>query len=110
MRRDAKARRVTPRRWACAAPGTRVVVRSDSTYTLDSLMAAHEPHPKALNAGLIATIRRRMKTRGNISFEHVRGHSGEPGNERADVLAGEARLDESRGRWLRSQMTTSEER
>lgn len=81
-----------------------LLVRSDSMYTLDSLMAAYDPHPTAPNARLITTIRQRMARRGNVSFEHVKAHSGEPGNERADVLAGDARLNATRGAWLRKLM------
>lgn len=84
--------------------GRHLVVRSDSMYTLNSLMAAYDPHPTAPNTQVITTIRRRMAKRGKVSFEHVKGHSGEPGNERADVLAGDARLNPKRGVYLRRQM------
>lgn len=70
----------------------RLLVRTDSMYTIESLTALLNPHPRAPNAELITTIRGRLAQRGRVWFDHVKGHSGEMGNERADVLAGRARL------------------
>lgn len=69
-----------------------LLIRTDSMYCIDSLTSAYDAHPMAPNAELINVIRDRMAKRGHVDFEHVKGHRGEPGNERADVLAGLARL------------------
>lgn len=68
-----------------------LVVRTDSMYTIGALEAAEDPHPKAPNAELITNVRGALRTRTG-RFEHVRGHSGVFGNERADRLASLARL------------------
>lgn len=75
-------------------PGWRarpLVVRTDSMYTIDALTAPAAPPLGRPNARLISVTRGLMVGR-TVRFEHVRGHSGEPGNERADELAGLARL------------------
>lgn len=76
-------------------------VRTDSMYCIDALRAAYDPHPRATNATLITAIRARIAERpGRVYFFHVRGHTGEPGNTRADQLAGRARraiVDARRG-------------
>lgn len=80
--------------WATSAGQMRmrrVEIRTDSMYCITSLRAPYDPHPTACNAPLITAIRRRIEARGGVTFEHVRGHSGEPGNTRADQLAGRAR-------------------
>lgn len=80
--------------WMCGTRQTRsrpLEVRSDSLYTIDSLVAPYDPHPLASNAELITVIRRRIAVRGGVTFQHVHGHRGELGNERADELAGLAR-------------------
>lgn len=68
-----------------------LVVRSDSMYAIGAMTAPCNPAPERPNARLIAITRRLLAGRC-VRFEHVRGHSGEPGNERADKLAGLARL------------------
>lgn len=68
-----------------------LVVRSDSMYAIGAMTSTHNPSPERPNAKLIAIARRLLVGR-DVRFEHVRGHSGEPGNERADKLAGLARL------------------
>lgn len=81
--------------WAAGVGGMSrrpLEVRSDSLYAINALQAAEDPHPRACNAALIVAIRRRIAQRpGPVAFEHVRGHAGELGNERADWLAGRAR-------------------
>lgn len=67
------------------------VVRTDSMYTIGALTAPHETPPDRPNARLIALVRKALATR-LVRFEHVKGHSGVAGNERADKLAGLARL------------------
>lgn len=69
-----------------------LLVRTDSTYVIDALCGDVDPHPRAPNAEVIAAARRHAVARGRVWFEHVKGHTGEPGNERADVLAGLGRL------------------
>lgn len=67
-----------------------LVVRTDSMYTIGALTAPRAPAPERPNARLIAATRKLLAGRV-VRFEHVRGHSGEVGNERADELAGLAR-------------------
>lgn len=74
-------------------PGWRarpLVVRTDSMYAIGALTAPEAPAPERPNARLIIATRRLLAGR-SVRFEHVRGHAGEPGNERADFLAGLAR-------------------
>ena len=81
-----------------AGSGRRLVVRTDSMYAVGALTADAEPFPGAANAALIALVRSRLRAYpAPVSFEHVAGHSGEPGNERADALAGAARLRQLAG-------------
>lgn len=67
-----------------------LVVRTDSQYTIGALTAPADPEPWAANAKLLGLVRRAMVGRA-VQFEHVKGHAGIAGNERADVLAGLAR-------------------
>jgi ribonuclease HI len=71
--------------------GRMLVVRSDSMYAIGAMTAPRNPAPDRPNARLIAITRRLLAGR-SVRFEHVKGHSSEPGNERADKLAGLARL------------------
>lgn len=66
-----------------------LVVRTDSMYAIGAL--SREPREGAANRALILATRRLMAGR-EVRFEHVKGHSGIEGNERADELAGLARL------------------
>lgn len=77
-------------------------IRTDSTYVQGCLTAAHDPSPQRPNARVIGAARRRMRERADehgevwparrVTVHHVEGHTGEPGNDRADALAGAARL------------------
>lgn len=81
--------------WMCSAGDLRarqLLVRSDSMYAIDSFCAKRDPPIGATNREVIAATRARIRQRGGVWFEHVKGHSGNIGNERADVLAGLARL------------------
>ena len=68
--------------------GRRLVVCSDSEYTIHALSKAEDPHPQQPNARLIEVVRRMLPGSDRCAFEHVKGHSGVVGNERADTLAG----------------------
>lgn len=69
----------------------RLIVRSDSTYTINALTSEYSPREGAPNERLINIVRSLLVGR-SVTFEHVKGHSGIAGNERADELAGLARV------------------
>ena len=74
-------------------PGWRIVVRTDSLGVINWLTGSWK---RKKNLDLYPTIDPLVDSR--VRFEHVRGHSGIPGNERVDTLAVEAtrRLIEAR--------------
>lgn len=75
------------------APGLRereLLIRSDSEYAIGCATRAADPYPGAANAKLISLVRKAMRGR-RVRIEWVKGHAGDPGNERADELAGLAR-------------------
>lgn len=62
-----------------------LVIRSDSRWAIGALTRNWE---RRAHADLIERIRQDLAwRRGAVRFEHVHGHSGIPGNERADRLA-----------------------
>ena len=63
-------------------PAWRIVVRTDSLGVINWLPGAWK---RKKNLDLYPTIDPLIDTR--VRFEHVRGHSGNPGNERVDSLA-----------------------
>lgn len=76
--------------WEIPDLDRQVVVRTDSEYTMGSLTKDWHANK---NKELIADIRSELSLRGGrVQFEHVRGHAGVAGNERADQLAKEGRL------------------
>lgn len=82
--------------WLTRDMGRPLLVRADSDYAIKSLTKAWDPWPTQPNAKLIATTRAAMVGR-EVSFEHVHGHTGVAGNERADALASIGR--KTRPRW-----------
>jgi len=70
--------------------GRVLLVRSDSMYAIGALTRAADTEAGRPNAKLINHIRGLLRGRA-VRFEHVPGHSGIAGNERADQLAGLAR-------------------
>jgi ribonuclease HI len=67
-------------------PGWRVVVRTDSMGAINWLdPRAPKRWKRNKNLDLFPTIDPLVDVR--VYFEHVRGHSGDPGNERVDRLA-----------------------
>jgi ribonuclease HI len=63
-------------------PGWRIVVRTDSLGVINWLLGRWRRRKNLdLYPDIDALIDRR------VHFEHVRGHAGEPGNERVDALA-----------------------
>ena len=73
--RAVRARVGTDRAW-------RIVVRTDSLGVINWLMRTWK---RKANLDLYPGIDSLVDDR--VHFEHVRGHSGEPGNERVDALA-----------------------
>ncbi|MFZ0128761.1 MAG: ribonuclease H [Candidatus Dormiibacterota bacterium] len=63
-------------------PSWRIVVRTDSLGVINWLTRAWK---RKKNLDLYPTIDPLVDSR--VRFEHVRGHSGHPGNERVDSLA-----------------------
>ncbi len=63
-------------------PGWRIVVRTDSLGVINWLLRRWK---RKANLDLYPGIDSLVD--GRVQFEHVRGHSGEPGNERVDALA-----------------------
>lgn len=72
----------------CPRVDLRLKIWSDSEYAIGSLTKDWKAKK---NGDLIAQIRRHIEARGNVEFEHVRGHNGDPLNELADKWAGMAR-------------------
>lgn len=63
----------------------KILVRSDSEYSIGILT---KPWVPKKNKELVEAIRADLEWRGpNVRFQHVRGHVGIEGNERADKLA-----------------------
>jgi len=63
-------------------PGWRVLVRTDSMGVINWLQGRWKRNK---NLDLFPTIDPLVD--GRVRFEHVRGHSGDPGNDRVDRLA-----------------------
>jgi ribonuclease HI len=71
--------------------GRFLLIRSDSEYAIKMCGWRGSLDPERPNAKLVEVIRRELRGRA-VRFEHVLSHAGIPGNERADELAGMARL------------------
>ena len=65
-----------------ADPGWRIIVRTDSLGVINWLTRAWK---RKKNLDLYPGIDPLIDSR--VKFEHVRGHSGNPGNDRVDSLA-----------------------
>ena len=63
---------------------TSITIYTDSTYSIGILTKNWKA--KA-NVELVGSIRQLMKPFKRLKLTHVKGHSGHPGNERADLLA-----------------------
>ena len=82
-------------------PGSEVLIRSDSELTIRILAGVYKARA---NADLWSEIRRAVAERRlRARTEWVRGHAGDPGNERADALSllGAVAGDTQRWRRLR---------
>jgi len=64
-----------------------VIVHADSEYVINQGLARHRTNK---NHELVKQLQVLCAER-QVRFEHVKGHSGDWGNERCDVLAGYAR-------------------
>ncbi|MBA3284442.1 MAG: hypothetical protein H0U27_05205 [Nitrosopumilus sp.] len=71
-----------------------VTIRSDSLSSIEAITnyvkLPKEARVKFSNKLLLDSIRHEHKRINKIIYEHVRGHCGEPGNEKADKLATKA--------------------
>ncbi len=70
------------------APTHPLLIRTDSEWSVGALT---KNWAVTKNLDLIGKIRTAMTGR-QVTFEHVKGHAGEPGNEAADRLAHEGRM------------------
>lgn len=71
--------------------GARVTVRTDSQCVIGWVTGTYritKPHIDAAVTRIKAIIAEKTL---DVTFEHVRGHTGDPDNERCDELAGDAR-------------------
>ena len=66
------------------AEGAPIRIHTDSTYAIGILQKGWRA--KA-NQQLVGHIRDTLAANGSVELVHVRGHSGDPLNERADALA-----------------------
>ena len=66
-----------------------VVLHSDSTYAIGAASGRNKVNA---NGELIRSIRTEVIAFRDLRFKHVPGHAGVPENERADALAGRARV------------------
>lgn len=82
--------------WLTRDMGRPLHVRADSDYAIKALTKEWDPWPTQPNARLITLTREAMVGRV-VTFEHVPGHEGIAGNERADMLASIGRT--TRPRW-----------
>lgn len=73
---------------SCPRTDLRLHLYSDSAYAIGSLT---QDWKAKKNVELIAEVRRHLALRP-ATFEHVRGHAGNAGNELADRIAGWARI------------------
>ena len=75
-------------------PSERLLVRSDSEYAVHGLgkhLSSPSGHLPTANRDLWLRILPLARALGSrLSLEWVRGHNGDPGNEKADQLAGDA--------------------
>ncbi len=70
--------------------GRPLLIRSDSEYAIHMCSRTGWIDDERPNGRLIRFVRAAMVGRA-VAFEHVKGHAGELGNERADFLAGMGR-------------------
>lgn len=88
-------------------PGFRLLIRSDSRYVVDGLrrhLSGGHSLPTA-NRDLWLRALSAARTIPDVRTEWIRGHNGDPGNELADQLAGEAA---TYGPWIKDDQTIPE--
>lgn len=67
-----------------------VYICSDSEYAIKAVTGVNKVYA---NFALIEEIKHLLEERSNIEFIKVKSHTGDKWNERADLLAGKARLE-----------------
>lgn len=75
-----------------------VTVHSDSEYALNVIVRGD--WQARANEALVNAIRVQTEGFSKLQWRHVEGHSGVPGNELADWLAGRARVEHLRGKGI----------
>ncbi len=82
---------------AGAVPTAPVVVYSDSSYARGVLTQGWKAKK---NTALIYGLRERLAAWPGVQLRWVKGHSGNPGNERADALARDGALGRTVTEWV----------
>ena len=73
------------------APGQEVspaILYYDSTYAFTAITGSSVPESNETLVTQARAVLRKVRSRRSVDFCYVRGHSGNLGNDRADVLAG----------------------
>jgi ribonuclease HI len=81
-------------------PSHPLIIRTDSLWSIQAL--TNKTWKITKNLELVERIQKKLKNR-NVTFEHVKGHSGEPGNEAADELASLGRKEDQKCRGLKKE-------
>jgi ribonuclease HI len=70
-----------------------VIIHTDSQYSIGVITGTMKAKK---NVELIASIQAKVKRWPNVNFQWVKGHNGNPLNEKADVLANQGSVESQR--------------